>query len=168
MRDVPVDNSSLSKAPEIMATEPVHVQVFISRPDTIEDQDVFERRVFLVRKVISNRVYGETAGRDNGFYPVSLSSRPSSTRACSSPIRSAAIISTSPIRVSNRPLPWSISAFRPTHSRPGSWPIPIAWSPITAKSTRCAATSTGWLPARLRCTVPLFGERHLEAVADFL
>jgi glutamate synthase (NADPH/NADH) large chain len=31
-RDVPVDNSSLSKAPDIAATEPVHVQVFIGKP----------------------------------------------------------------------------------------------------------------------------------------
>jgi glutamate synthase (NADPH/NADH) large chain len=30
-RDVPVDNSSLSKAPEIVATEPVHRQVFIAK-----------------------------------------------------------------------------------------------------------------------------------------
>ena len=30
-RDVPVDNSSLSKAPHIAASEPVHRQVFIGR-----------------------------------------------------------------------------------------------------------------------------------------
>jgi glutamate synthase (NADPH/NADH) large chain len=75
IRDVPVDNSSLSKAPAIMASEPVHIQVFILRPEDLEDQDIFERKVFLLRKVISNRVHGETEGRDNGFYPVSMSSR---------------------------------------------------------------------------------------------
>ncbi len=75
IRDVPVDNSSLSKAPAIMASEPVHIQVFILRPEDMEDQDIFERKVFLLRKVISNRVHGETEGRDNGFYPVSMSSR---------------------------------------------------------------------------------------------
>ncbi|MCB1386081.1 MAG: glutamate synthase subunit alpha, partial [Nitratireductor sp.] len=75
IRDVPVDNSSLSKAPEIMASEPVHKQVFFARPETIADQNVFERRIFLLRKVISNRVHRETEGRDNGFYPVSMSSR---------------------------------------------------------------------------------------------
>ena len=74
-RDVPVDNSSLSTAPDIMASEPIHLQVFIARPDSIDDQNVFERRIFLLRKVISNRVHKETQGRDNGFYPVSMSSR---------------------------------------------------------------------------------------------
>ena len=74
-RDVPVDNSSLSKAPEIVATEPVHRQVFIARADGTEAGDAFERRLFILRKVISARIHAETDGRDNGFYPVSLSSR---------------------------------------------------------------------------------------------
>ncbi len=39
---------------------------------------------------------------------------------------------------------WCISASRPTPSRRGVSRIPIAWSPTTARSTRCAATSTGW------------------------
>ena len=74
-RDVPVDNSSLSKAPEIVATEPVHRQVFIAKADDKEGGDAFERRVFILRKVISSRIHAETDGRDNGFYPVSMSSR---------------------------------------------------------------------------------------------
>ncbi|MFZ2102508.1 MAG: glutamate synthase large subunit, partial [Oricola sp.] len=74
-RDVPVDNSSLSKAPEIAATEPIHRQVFIAKADDLEAGDAFERRLFILRKVISGRIHAETEGRDNGFYPVSLSSR---------------------------------------------------------------------------------------------
>jgi glutamate synthase (NADPH/NADH) large chain len=74
LRDVPVDNASLSKDPDIAASEPVHVQVFFARPEGL-DEDTFERRLFILRKVMSNRVYGETDGRDNGFYIVSLSSR---------------------------------------------------------------------------------------------
>ncbi len=73
-RDVPVDNSSLSAAPDIAASEPFHRQFFFARPDG-KDQEAFERRLFIMRKVISNRVYGETEGRDNGFYIVSLSTR---------------------------------------------------------------------------------------------
>ncbi|MBI0140520.1 glutamate synthase large subunit [Bartonella sp. W8125] len=74
-RDVPVDNSSLSKAPAIVATEPVHRQVFIARDPSIKSDDDFERRLFVLRKVISNRIFHETGGRDNGFYVVCLSSR---------------------------------------------------------------------------------------------
>ncbi|MCF6320226.1 MAG: glutamate synthase large subunit [Rhizobiaceae bacterium] len=74
-RDVPVDNSSLSQDPEIAATEPVHAQVFVARKGGRSDDDDFERRIFILRKVISNRIFAETEGRDNGFYIVSLSSR---------------------------------------------------------------------------------------------
>ncbi|GHC64221.1 glutamate synthase large subunit [Limoniibacter endophyticus] len=74
-RDVPVDNSSLSKAPHIAASEPVHRQVFIGRGAGIETDDDFERRLFILRKVISNRVYTENNGQDNGFYTVSMSCR---------------------------------------------------------------------------------------------
>ena len=74
-RDVPVDNSSLSKAPDIAATEPHHRQVFIGRGRGIESDDAFERRLFIIRKVISNRIYAAYSGLDNDFYVVSLSSR---------------------------------------------------------------------------------------------
>ncbi|RVJ37618.1 glutamate synthase subunit alpha, partial [Sinorhizobium meliloti] len=72
-RDVPVDNSSLSKAPDIAATEPHHVQVFIAAGREAASSDEFERRLFTLRKVISNRIYAEADGGDLGFYIVSLS-----------------------------------------------------------------------------------------------
>ncbi|WP_309084798.1 glutamate synthase large subunit [Chelativorans sp.] len=74
-RDVPVDNSCLSEAPNIVASEPVHRQVFIARGETIADDEDFERRLYILRKVVSGRIYEETGGRDNGFYIVSLSAR---------------------------------------------------------------------------------------------
>ncbi|MBB4003931.1 glutamate synthase large subunit [Aurantimonas endophytica] len=74
-RDVPVSNEELSKAPEIVATEPVHRQVFIGRAPALASDDEFERKLFILRKVVSNRVYAETDGRDIGFYIVSLSAR---------------------------------------------------------------------------------------------
>ncbi|MBD8893805.1 glutamate synthase large subunit [Roseibium litorale] len=73
-RDVPVDNSSLSKAPDIAATEPVSRQVFIAC-NNCEDQTTFERRLFVLRKVVSNTVRAETNAVKSGFYPVSMSSR---------------------------------------------------------------------------------------------
>ncbi|OLP53558.1 glutamate synthase subunit alpha [Rhizobium rhizosphaerae] len=74
-RDVPVDNASLSKAPDIAATEPRHVQVFIGAGRDAATQDEFERRLFTLRKVISNRIYDAFEGAETGFYPVSLSSK---------------------------------------------------------------------------------------------
>ncbi|MBB3952178.1 glutamate synthase large subunit [Aureimonas jatrophae] len=74
-REVPVDNTSLSKAPEIQATEPVHRQVFIARHASDATEDDFERRLYLLRKVVSNRVYAEAQSVDTDFYVVSLSAR---------------------------------------------------------------------------------------------
>jgi glutamate synthase (NADPH/NADH) large chain len=72
-RSVPVDNSSLSEM--VIATEPVHRQVFIGCPSSILNQDDFERRLYLARKVVSNAIQDAYKGRDIGHYTVSLSSR---------------------------------------------------------------------------------------------
>jgi glutamate synthase (NADPH/NADH) large chain len=72
-RDVPVDNSGLSRF--VIKTEPVHMQVFIARSEDSADDALFERHLYLLRKVISNTVFKETEGRDNGFYIVSMSCR---------------------------------------------------------------------------------------------
>ena len=74
-RDVPVDNNCLSKAPEIKATEPFHRQVFIGRTDDIADDDAFERKLYILRKVISARIFDAYSGLDNDFYVVSMSCR---------------------------------------------------------------------------------------------
>jgi glutamate synthase (NADPH/NADH) large chain len=72
-RSVPVDNSSLSEM--VIATEPVHRQVFVGCPSSILDQDDFERRLYLARKIVSNAIQKAYKGRDIGHYTVSLSSR---------------------------------------------------------------------------------------------
>ncbi|MFL5123143.1 MAG: glutamate synthase central domain-containing protein, partial [Microvirga sp.] len=72
-RDVPVDNTELGRS--VKATEPVHKQIFIASPKPFADVDAFERRLFIVRKVISNAVYDLKDERTTGYYPVCLSSR---------------------------------------------------------------------------------------------
>jgi glutamate synthase (NADPH/NADH) large chain len=74
-RDVPSDNSSLSKAPEIAATEPCHRQIIIGRGPDIADTDAFERKLYILRKVISSKIYSAYAGEPTDFYVVSLSCR---------------------------------------------------------------------------------------------
>ncbi len=72
-RSVPVDNASLSAM--VKGTEPVHRQLFIGCPKGITSQDEFERKLYLIRKVVSNAIYDAYKGRDIGHYTVSLSSR---------------------------------------------------------------------------------------------
>ena len=54
-------------------------QIFVGRGANAgtgaAEQDLFERRLFILRKVISNTVYDKRDPRTKGFYPVSLSSR---------------------------------------------------------------------------------------------
>ncbi|WP_407523438.1 glutamate synthase large subunit [Methylobacterium oryzisoli] len=72
-RDVPVDGSDLGES--VKLSEPRHRQVFIGRPASSPDQDTFDRRLYLCRKVISNSVYDLKDPKLKEFYPVSLSSR---------------------------------------------------------------------------------------------
>lgn len=75
-RDVPVNRDCLP--PSVLAAEPVIRQAFIGRGVNAPDQAAFERRLFILRKVISNIIYadlGTSQGEAEGFYPVSLSSR---------------------------------------------------------------------------------------------
>ena len=72
-REVPTDNAKLSTDPEIAASEPFHLQGFFGRADGVSD-DEFERRLYVMRRVISNRIINEVGRRDD-IYCVSLSSR---------------------------------------------------------------------------------------------
>ncbi|WP_428031001.1 glutamate synthase large subunit [Ancylobacter sp.] len=72
-RDVPTDNSSLGHT--VLPTEPKHVQVFVGRGEAVASEDDFERRLFVLRKVISNAIYSAKDPRTSGYYVVSLSCR---------------------------------------------------------------------------------------------
>jgi glutamate synthase (NADPH/NADH) large chain len=72
-RDVPTDNSTLGES--VKPTEPVHMQVFVERPAHIKTEQDFERRLYIMRKAISNAIYLRRERRLSGYYPVSLSCR---------------------------------------------------------------------------------------------
>ena len=72
-RSVPVDNSCLSEMTK--AVEPVHRQIFIGCPKEIGESQDFERRLYIIRKVVSNALHYAYKDRDIGHYTVSLSSR---------------------------------------------------------------------------------------------
>ncbi|MEA2965125.1 MAG: glutamate synthase large chain, partial [Alphaproteobacteria bacterium] len=72
-REVPTDNSTLGES--VKPTEPVHLQVFIGRGKKIATADEFERRLYILRKSISNAIYTRKERRLSGYYPVSISCR---------------------------------------------------------------------------------------------
>jgi glutamate synthase (NADPH) large chain len=74
VRVVPTNNGKLSRG--VIETQPVIEQMVIRRPDGLS-LDEFERRLLIVRKVISNSVYAQVpeSDSDNGFYVVSMSAR---------------------------------------------------------------------------------------------
>nr|WP_232372447.1 glutamate synthase large subunit [Acuticoccus mangrovi] len=72
-REVPVNSACLSAT--VRASEPTIAQFFIARGEGVEDEDAFERRLFIVRKVISNTVYDGRPPAERGFVICSLSCR---------------------------------------------------------------------------------------------
>src|SRR5450631_3144223 len=72
-RDVPVDNSSLGET--VKPTEPANMQVFIGRGAHIKSEDEFERRLYILRKSISQAIYLRRDRGLAGYYPASMSCR---------------------------------------------------------------------------------------------
>jgi len=70
-RDVPTDNSSLGKT--AVASEPFHRQVFIARGANCPNEQDFERKLFVIRKIAHQKI--RTAGIDPFWYAPSISCR---------------------------------------------------------------------------------------------
>ncbi|PIW47097.1 MAG: glutamate synthase large subunit [Zetaproteobacteria bacterium CG12_big_fil_rev_8_21_14_0_65_54_13] len=74
-RDVPVDGIRANLPESVSSCEPVIKQVFIACGDSCADQDAFERKLYVTRKVISNAVAARAFDDAARFYIASLSSR---------------------------------------------------------------------------------------------
>jgi glutamate synthase (NADPH/NADH) large chain len=72
-RDVPVNNLGLGES--VIPTEPLIRQVFVARGANCGDQDAFERKLFVIRKQIENRVRQAEMEGGDAFYFTSFSSR---------------------------------------------------------------------------------------------
>ncbi|MCG6965879.1 MAG: glutamate synthase large subunit [Chromatiaceae bacterium] len=72
-RDVPVDNGGLGYS--VLPTEPVIRQVFVRCGAHCADQQAFERKLFVIRKQIENRIRESELQGKNSFYFTSFSSR---------------------------------------------------------------------------------------------
>jgi len=73
-RRVPTDAKAADLPPAVVAREPVIEQAFIACPED-KDQDAFERKLFVARKVISRRVREAELDDPAAFYICSMSSR---------------------------------------------------------------------------------------------
>ncbi|MGH6779088.1 MAG: glutamate synthase subunit alpha, partial [Bradyrhizobium sp.] len=72
-RDVPSDNASLG--PTVKPTEPYHMQVFIGRNGAAKSDEEFERKLYILRKSISQAIYQRRDRGMAGYYPCSMSCR---------------------------------------------------------------------------------------------
>jgi glutamate synthase (NADPH) large chain len=72
-RDVPSDNSSLGVT--VKPTEPYHMQVFIGRNGAARSDEEFERKLYVLRKSISQAIYHRRDRGMAGYYPCSFSCR---------------------------------------------------------------------------------------------
>jgi len=73
-REVPTDNSSLGKT--AVAAEPHMAQVFVGRNSALKDEQAFERKLYIIRKVAEQKIrYGNSVDGGRWFYVASLSAR---------------------------------------------------------------------------------------------
>ena len=72
-RNVPVNNSELGETAK--SVEPKMEMIFIERPYDMEDEDVFERKLFILRNYMANQINNTLRDNPVGFYVASLSCR---------------------------------------------------------------------------------------------
>ncbi|TMB10047.1 MAG: glutamate synthase subunit alpha, partial [Deltaproteobacteria bacterium] len=70
-RDVPTDNSTLGGSAK--ASQPVIRQVFIGRGDDVPDEDAFERKLYVIRRLLEKKVSRSAIPGRGYFYVPSLS-----------------------------------------------------------------------------------------------
>jgi glutamate synthase (NADPH/NADH) large chain len=70
-RLLPTKNNEIGET--ALRAEPVMEQIFIKRPESIADPDIFEKKLFILRKYITRIVTESVQGVNNQFYFSSLS-----------------------------------------------------------------------------------------------
>ena len=74
-RDVPVDTVRADLPESVTACEPVIRQIFIGKGDNCADQDAFERKLYVLRRMAKNAVDALGFEDEANFYFASMSSR---------------------------------------------------------------------------------------------
>ena len=147
-RDVPTSNAGLSERTK--EVEPVIRQVFIGRGSRDVDTDAFERKLYVIRKRAGHAIQALHLRHGKEFYVPSLSTRTIVYKG----MLLAGQVGSFYLDLADESM---VSALAMVHQRFSTntfptWDLAIrfASSAITARSTRCAATSTGSARARAR------------------
>ncbi|WP_038249388.1 glutamate synthase large subunit [Ghiorsea bivora] len=74
-RDVPVDPIHADLPESVLACEPVSRQIFVGKGSQCADQQTFERKLFVIRKIFENQIADKAFDDKAKFYVNSLSSR---------------------------------------------------------------------------------------------
>ncbi|MCX5692150.1 MAG: glutamate synthase large subunit [Candidatus Omnitrophica bacterium] len=72
-RIVPIDDSDIGESAK--STAPVFEQIFIARDKGLNDELVFERRLYVIRKQVENIIHASSLNQKKSFYITNLSSR---------------------------------------------------------------------------------------------
>ena len=72
-RDVPTDARGLGRSTR--AVQPHISQLYVGRGTGVDDDQTFERRLYVIRKVLENRIHAALPGARGQFYVASLSHR---------------------------------------------------------------------------------------------
>ena len=72
-RDVPIDDSSVG--PTAKMGEPTFKQIFIGRGNETKDEAAFERKLYVIRKLVENAIWNSNLSEKDRFYVPSLSYR---------------------------------------------------------------------------------------------
>jgi glutamate synthase (NADPH/NADH) large chain len=138
-RDVPTDNTRLGATAR--SAQPLIRQVFIE--SRCEDPAAFERKLYVIRRLIEKGVSRSSIKGRGHFYVPSLSHKTIVYKGMlnAGQLRDFYLDLRDPAMSSA--IAMVTRASRPTPSRRGRARTPTATSRTTARSTRCAATSTG-------------------------
>jgi len=72
-RNVPIDDSDIGEGAK--KTQPVFEQVFIARGRNIDDEMIFERKLYVIRRRVENAILDSELKQKNSFYITNISCR---------------------------------------------------------------------------------------------
>ena len=144
-REVPHDSTKIGHVAR--SVEPEFKQLFIGRgKDTRPDE--LDRKLYVIRKRLYNKVQESTLNQKNYYYFCSLSTK---TLVYKGQLMAEQVDRFFQICLMPRWFPrcrWCIPVFPLILFRRGLWRIRTAWSPIMGRSIHYAATLTGCTPGK--------------------